>query len=315
MTPGSRPGVEGDVKRPRPDNQNPRQPRLKVHLHEVRVGGRDLRVVRLRPGTRVAFSTNRFHETWHVVSDQVGSALLARLLWGLAYQRQAGTLVVIDGEFIHPTPFDAERSDPILLCNTDLALPSTKVLKALRARLERPTARRTIRWQSVGLDLTRGRAYGGLVREGLLPAWHDPAQKRETMARRGGFVCYAAPPIVLRRTARVVDRLDPKRYGMDYVFLVDSKQSYGVDGEVQVFQDYTRKRSIARQARQEVLAAQTPADPPAGPEALRERVWKQAERVARRRRREGLTKVRARRASPASASGSRPSATANGPRP
>jgi hypothetical protein len=62
--------------------------RLKMHLRLLRLGGDTYRVVTLRPSTRVGFSTNFYHQTWHIVSSQRGSRLLARLLWGLSFQRQ-----------------------------------------------------------------------------------------------------------------------------------------------------------------------------------------------------------------------------------
>jgi hypothetical protein len=58
-----------------------------VHRHLVRLDGREYTVITPRPGTGVSFSTNRYHGTWHVLSCLRGARLLARLLWGLAYQR------------------------------------------------------------------------------------------------------------------------------------------------------------------------------------------------------------------------------------
>lgn len=51
------------------------------------------------------FSTNRYHQTWHVLSGLRGAQLLAHLLWGLAYQRVPGTLVVIGAPWLNPEPF------------------------------------------------------------------------------------------------------------------------------------------------------------------------------------------------------------------
>jgi hypothetical protein len=128
--------------------------RLKVHLRLLRLGGRTLRVVTLRPGTRAAFSTNYFHSTWHVVTDLDGSRLLARLLWGLSYQSQPGTLVLVHGQHLRPTPFEAERSDPFLLAPAGLTSLDSKALRRLKAllpHLGRPTM--TVRWLTFGLDL------------------------------------------------------------------------------------------------------------------------------------------------------------------
>src|SRR5215467_6778077 len=89
--------------------------RLKLHRRLMRLDGRDYTVITLRPGTDARFSTNYFHDTWHVLSDWHGARLLGRLLWGLAYQRVPGTLVLIDRPFLDPNPFDAEPADPIVL--------------------------------------------------------------------------------------------------------------------------------------------------------------------------------------------------------
>lgn len=46
--------------------------------------------------------------------------LFGRLLWGLAFQRKPGTLVLIDREHLVPTPFEADQPDPIALIPDEL---------------------------------------------------------------------------------------------------------------------------------------------------------------------------------------------------
>src|SRR5437762_9292860 len=111
-------GAEGNHKRQR--RRHAPDSRMKVHLRELSLGKTEYRVVTLRPGTRVSFSTNFFHNTWHLVSDIQGARLLARLLWGLSYQRWPGTLVLIHGNHLAATPFEAEQSDPFLLIPSHL---------------------------------------------------------------------------------------------------------------------------------------------------------------------------------------------------
>ena len=53
--------------------------------------GRDHTAMTLRPVAQARFSTNYFHETWHLLSDGHGAQVLARLLWGLSYQARPGT--------------------------------------------------------------------------------------------------------------------------------------------------------------------------------------------------------------------------------
>jgi hypothetical protein len=93
------------------------------------------------------------------------------------------------------------------------------------------------------------------------------------MARSGGFVCYGAPPPVLRREAVRLARLDAGRWGMDYHYLARE------DGEVQIFRDYRRQLSQAAVARREVRES---LPEPVDPETLRWHVWKRKEEVRQR---------------------------------
>ncbi|MGL5444773.1 MAG: hypothetical protein ACRDDJ_20180, partial [[Mycobacterium] stephanolepidis] len=95
---------------------------MKLHRHSMALDGRSYTIITLRADVDVRFSTNRFHETWHVLSDESGAKMLARLLWGLAYQRQPGTLVLIDRAHLDPNPFDAEPADPIVLLPSHLTV-------------------------------------------------------------------------------------------------------------------------------------------------------------------------------------------------
>jgi hypothetical protein len=54
--------------------------RMKMHLRLLTINGHTYRIVTLRPGTEIVFSTNFFHGTWHIVTSQRGARLLARLL-------------------------------------------------------------------------------------------------------------------------------------------------------------------------------------------------------------------------------------------
>src|SRR4051812_12247645 len=87
---------------------------LKLHLRCVTVHGRTLRVITLRASETARFSTNRYHDTWHVLTDPYGARFLGRLLWGLSYQREPGTLVLLHGEHLVTTPFEGDAPDPVL---------------------------------------------------------------------------------------------------------------------------------------------------------------------------------------------------------
>ena len=68
---------------------------LKLHQRLITLDGQEYRIITLRPGTTARFSTNYFHETWHILSDEQGAQTLARLLWGLAYCKLPRTLIVL----------------------------------------------------------------------------------------------------------------------------------------------------------------------------------------------------------------------------
>jgi hypothetical protein len=233
--------------------------RLKMHLRLLTIRGATYRVVTLRPSTRGAFSTNFFHETWHLVTSLQGSRLLARLFWGLAFQRQPGTLLLIHGAHLQPTPFEAERSDPFLIVPAGITGVDAARLRCLKSRLPHlgpPST--TICWQTFGLDVALGRAEADSTRH----PWAESQQLRqqEKMSRTGGFIVYQAPPAILRRQALRIHGLhvsqgDPV-YGMDYHFLAESssKDSWYGDGEVQIFADYQERVAAATIARNELLA-------------------------------------------------------------
>lgn len=231
--------------------------RLKMHLRLLTIRGETHRVVTLRPGTRVAFSTNFFHQTWHIVTGQRGARLLARLFWGLSFQRQPGTLLLIHGDHLLPTPFEAERSDPILIVPTGVTRIDSASLRYLKSRLPHlgpPTT--TIRWQTFGLDLAVGQNEAvpvGFHRNENKYLWHQ-----ERMSRLGGFIVYRAPPAILRWQALRIHALQVRQgddvNAMDYHYLAESssKDSW-CDGEVQIFADYENRVAAATQARSDLL--------------------------------------------------------------
>ena len=237
--------------RPRPYAATRIVDRLKLHRRRLRLDGRPYTVVTLRPGTDARFSTNFFHDTWHVLSDWHGARLLGRLLWGLAYQRIPGTLVLIDRPFLDPNPFDAEPADPIALVPALITPLSTRAARQLRQRLPlREAADGTVRWHTHGLNAAVAERRADRVRPagGWREPWIPPRGFQERMDRIGGLVTLAAVPTVLKETAADVYRLGDYSYeGMAYA------EIDGRHGEVQVFRDYRRRVSAARVARREVL--------------------------------------------------------------
>ncbi|MCI0689377.1 MAG: hypothetical protein L0Y54_19400 [Sporichthyaceae bacterium] len=248
----------------------------------MRVDGRDYRVITLRPGTRARFSTNLFHDTWHILSDVHGAMVLARLLWGLSYQRRPGTFVLIDAAQLDPNPFDAEPADPIALVPSELTTVSPAVLGVVRGGVARlGPSESTVSWQTHGLDLALARrrerddlpvGVRSFTRRGA--RWEVEAER---VRRMRGTIVLAAPAPSLRSTAVWVARLGLWWYrGQSSVDLDDAH------GEVQIWRAYHREVSIARVARAEVLARHAGASDDA-PDVLRRLIWQHAALVRSRR--------------------------------
>ncbi|WP_280217613.1 TfoX/Sxy family DNA transformation protein [Nocardia neocaledoniensis] len=237
---------------------------MKLHRHAVR-GVRGVRtVITPRPGTHARFSTNRFHDTWHVLSDDRGARMLARLLWGLSFQARPGTVVLLDREFLTPTPFDADPADPIVLAPgwcTRFDEQSAAQLK----RVARSGDSSTVRWHTFGLE------------QALTAEESDCRRVRgEISRRRGILVLSPATPDDARHWALDAARLDSSYngYGTDHTYL--DEWNYGHDGEIQVFRRFRQMTSVARQARAQVLGR---ADAPTDPDSVRVAVWDEAEKV------------------------------------
>jgi hypothetical protein len=222
---------------------------LKLHLRIIDVGRTTYRVASLRPANRIRFSTNFFHDTWHILSSPGGAFLLGRLLWGLAFQRERGTVVLIDDPHLAPTPFDGDPADPILLVPDGLSGANLDDLRRLRHLLPRHrTPTRTIRWHTFGM------ASPDAARDRWLRPEEEHLVEREQMSRRAGFLCYTAPPEILRLQALGLQRLRTTR-GENYFELAaaDRGDSWRVDGEVQIFSSFARDVIAATAARRELL--------------------------------------------------------------
>ena len=222
---------------------------MKLHLRVRRFAGVELRLLTLRPGLRVHLSTNRFHGTWHLLGDGRTARLLGHLMYGLAYQRQPGTAILLHGGHLLPNPFDAARSDPVLLVPDWLTFPTLRSLKALRRSLwdlGRPDT--TVRWRTFGLASEASEA-------DERPRW-----RRERMERIAGLLVYRAPREILRIQGRYVATLFPSRFD-NYHYLADHWWNAGfAEGEVQTFRHYRRMVGAAKHARQELLAHGVPVD-------------------------------------------------------
>ncbi|MEV0246489.1 hypothetical protein AB0H76_07885 [Nocardia sp. NPDC050712] len=262
-------------KRPRPASAT--DDMLKLHRRTMVLDGRVYTVLTLRPGSDFRFATNRFHDTWHVLSDWRGARVLARLLWGLSYQRRPGTLVVIDPAHLDPNPFDAAPSDPIVLVPAERTVFTQAAAVALRRRLPlRDKSQGTVRFQTFGLRPAVAELAAWRSRPEARNAYRwAPPTGHARIQRLGGVLTIVGAPDQLRSWATGLATLGADiTYDMDYLYLDD----HG-DGEVQIFRQYRRKVRTAHQARAEVLAhrrGDSAAD-------LERRIWAHGANVRRRR--------------------------------
>lgn len=274
-------------------DDGPARAPLKLHLHLVPCGGEVLHVLLLRPSCGARFSNNFYHDTWHLLGDPASAAVLARLLWGLAYQRVPGTLIALGPEHLLPTPFEADRPSPVVLACTDLASPTAERLAAVARYLRHPgRPAGTVKLQTFGLAAA------------LAAGWprRQPDERvawtREHMTKREGVVCYGAPAAVLRSQAVVVHRM--RRFffgGQAYTYLAEGERSRrSPEGEVQVFSDFRVRVALARRARARVLPHPEVA---LTDDAAKREIWSEVERLRERTR----TAARRRRARAAQSSG------------
>ena len=270
-----------------PEEQSAHGKGLKVHLREVAVAGYSYRIVTLRPATTARFSTNRFHDTWHILTDREGAFVLARLLWGLSFQRMAGTAVLIDGAHLVPTPFDAERADPILLVPAGLTRVDADRLGLLRKSLRRPAQGTTIRWHTFGLP----RAFaGGIDFRSFRYREAREQSAQERAEKLGGFVCYSAPPAILRAQALAIYGMRECE-SMTYRYLAEASDRAGwhPNAEVQVFREFRDMVSVATVARRCVVGTQARIRTHVERQAVYEQAALVGERMrsARRRQKDG----------------------------
>lgn len=271
---------------------------LKLHLRIAELPGQTYRVLTLRPSFGARFSNNRFHDTWHLLTDLGGARVLARLWWGLSYQRQRGTIVMIDAPHIVSTPFEADAAAPCLFAlagsPTEVSLDEDHLI-ALRKWLRKPGApATTVKLQTFGLTAELEREAREtdeqVLREARVAAWrtmrnaeHEPLWTQERMSKRAGFLCYTAPAEVLRWQALAVNRLPNNPYrGMSYHYLAEGAGGragghyHAPEGEVQVFSDFAERVSAAKQGR---LRAVEDPQRRALTESEQARTWSAAERV------------------------------------
>ena len=176
----------------------PMHSRLKTHRRTLVLGGYKYTVLSPRPGVEARFATNRYHETWHIVTDTAGAHLLARLCWAMAFQRHPRTVIVIDPPLLVPNPYDGDPPLPIVIVNNDLGPFDREAAASLRSALPFRTASEgTVVLQTRGLDvaLKDPKAFAWSDDQA---GWRDAHQKRRWIDGSAGLLVIASPPPVLR---------------------------------------------------------------------------------------------------------------------
>ena len=226
------------------------QNRLKVHRRELLLGGSRHTILSLRPSTKARFATNRFHETWHVLTDIEGARLLARLCWAMAYQRHDHTVMVVDPPSMVPNPFDADPSSPIVIVNTDLGPLPRDVASSLRQALPfRTPSSGTVVLQTRGLDLALEDPTAFAQRDDQAK-WRDTHRTRRWIEGSAGLVILAAPTPVLKIWGVDLSQIGRWMHeGSSYSELDYPKN----DGEVQVFEGFDKRVERAVSLRDELF--------------------------------------------------------------
>jgi hypothetical protein len=222
------------------------QNRLKTHRRSLVLGGSRYTVLSPRPSVEARFATNRYHETWHIVTDISGAQLLARLCWAMAFQRHARTVIVLDPPILVPNPYDGDPAIPIVIVNSDLGPFSRESAASLRAALPFQTpSEGTVVLQTRGLDLALDDREE-FARSDDQADSRDPHQKRRWIAGSDGVLVVSAPPPVLRSWGVELTGLGSWSHeGSSWTHL-DYPQN---DGEVQVLEQFSSQVEKAIEVR------------------------------------------------------------------
>jgi hypothetical protein len=219
-----------------------------MHRRSVLLDGSAFTVLALRPSASCRFSTNFFHDTWHVLSDASGARLLGRVFWSMAYQRHPNTVVVIDQRHLVPNPFDADPASPIVIANSDLGGISRTALSQLKRQLPFATpSAGTVRLATAGLDSVGADRDHLDAHQKRTGDRYNPDRQRGWITRVNGMVVLAGKPATLQWWAMWCRGLgDPFYKGTDYAEL--STTEHGT-GEVQIFERFHAMVSEAADVR------------------------------------------------------------------
>jgi hypothetical protein len=224
--------------------------KIVVHRRTLRLDRNQWTALSLRPSEQTRFANNHFHETWHLLSDLAGAHLLGRICWAMSFQRVERTVFVLGQSHLVPNPFDAERSCPVVIVNSDLGTPTHDARIALKRHLPlRGSSEGRVTLSSTGLD--RLDSHSSLVDEQRRSGErYVSGRQRRWINRVDGILVLSAPAPVLREWGVTLVLLgDRLHYGMDYTEL----DWPGNNGEVQIFNDFQQRVSRAIVARESLF--------------------------------------------------------------
>ncbi len=259
---------------------------LRCHLYRETLGARAFSLVTPRPRDGLSVSTNRYHETWHLISAPHHVPTLRALVWAAAHDRHADTIYVLSGASLEPTPFDAAPSLPVVIACSDRVHLRKDDVRSLLGRLRR--RRRpdgTVKLRSFGLRKVDA-ASADEQRE-RLDRERRSRRSELRVERMGGAIVFHGTAAALRYASITWQWLEqPLRPGDSAHEYVDRDWRRWPEGEVQVFADYERMLADARVEREQVIRNPGCVPPHALGEVICER------RAARAERRQELERRR-----------------------
>lgn len=191
--------------------------RLRLHLRSLTQGPKVYQILTLRASDPVRFSVDARHDCRMIRSDLGGTRRLARLLWGLSYQRRQDTLLVIDRAHLIDNA-DGSPSPPVVFYVHPQTTIDVSGLRALRRWLRRPpVSERAVTLQTAGYDLARAEIdawrAGPQPRSNFPPKWHARDEPPSRVDTAHGMVVIAGSRTTLRIWSLLIGWLDGSWYG------------------------------------------------------------------------------------------------------
>jgi hypothetical protein len=218
---------------------------MKVHLRVLKIGQKEIHLITLRPETKATFRIEYRHPFWRMYTGRDESNLLARLLWGLSYQKHPNTMILLDSRHIvsiedkdNIMPDVPVLSPPLLILPTNLTSVSEKMLNGLKSHLKNSNIlTKTIRWHTFGLDKA-------LEKEAKPEEIYSKSlYDQEKIFACQGFICYTARPPILRKNALYLyDVPMNPPHGVAYWEMKHPNDRNGLYGEVQVCLNHEKER-------------------------------------------------------------------------